>query len=398
MARLYGNGNPMKVLAVFGTRPEAIKLAPVIRQLKADPRFEVIGASTGQHREILHAVTERFGIHPDFDLGLMESGQSLSSFLARCVTGLDRVLAEVQPQAVIVQGDTTSALAGAIAGFHRKVDIAHLEAGLRTGDLYSPFPEEGNRKMISQVSQLHLAPTPSAKQNLIGEGVPGGRIVITGNTVIDALDIAAGWEVEFADSRISKAVESERPIILVTSHRRENLGEMDGIGRAIRAVATRYPDFQLVLPLHPNPMVRNPIESEVKGVENILVTAPLPYDQFTGLMKSAALILTDSGGIQEEAPALGVPVLVMRSNTERPEALEAGTVKLIGSDCAGIVSEVSHLLDNQESYRKMVHAVNPYGDGLAAARTVAALAQLGGVGERLPDFSPSIGTRSGLGA
>lgn len=347
---------------------------------------------------MLHAVTERFEIRPNFDLDLMESGQSLSTFLSRCVSGLDRVLAEVQPQAVIVQGDTTSALAGAIAGFHRRVDIVHLEAGLRTGDLNSPFPEEGNRKMISQVSQLHLAPTPSAQQNLIGEGVLGERIVITGNTVIDALNIAAGWEVEFADSRISRAVESERPIILVTSHRRENLGEMEGIGRAIRAIATRYPDFQLVLPLHPNPMVRNPIESEVKGVENVLVTAPLPYDQFTGLMKSAALILTDSGGIQEEAPALGVPVLVMRTNTERPEALEAGTVKLIGSDWEGIVTEVSHLLDNDESYRKMVHASNPYGDGQAAARTVAALAQLGGVGDRLPDFSPNKGARSGLGA
>lgn len=381
-------GNPIKVLAVFGTRPEAIKLAPVIRKLNSDPRFEVICASTGQHREILSAVTERFGITPKYNLDLMESGQQLSSFLARCVAGLDRVIAEAEPRIVVVQGDTTSALSGAIAGFHREIEVVHLEAGLRTGDLSSPFPEEGNRKMISQIAGLHLAPTHSAKQNLLSENFEPETIVVTGNTVIDALSIAAEWQVDFTDSRLSRAVNSGRPIILVTSHRRENLEEMEGIGRAIRAIALRHPDHQLVLPLHPNPLVRNPIESEVAGVNNVLVTAPLPYDQFTALMRASSLILTDSGGIQEEAPALGVPVLVMRSNTERPEAVDAGTVRLIGSDWEGIVNRVSSLLADEEDYRRMVHAVNPYGDGLAAERAVEALAELGGVGSRLPDFFP----------
>ncbi|QYH19408.1 UDP-N-acetylglucosamine 2-epimerase (non-hydrolyzing) [Corynebacterium aquatimens] len=379
------------ILAVYGTRPEAIKLAPVIRALRADDRFDTTVVSTGQHREMLRQVVGRFGIEPDFDLDLMANGQPLSVFVARALEGLHPICVLHRPNITLVQGDTSTALAGALAGFHVGSQIAHLEAGLRTGNLQSPFPEEANRRMIAQISSLHLAPTPASAENLRAENIRSKQIAVTGNTVIDALNIAAHWDVEISDSALRAVIESGRRIVLVTAHRRENRALLQGIGQAVRDLATEHPDDYFVLPLHPNPRVREPLGAEVAALSNVLITDPLPYDQFIAVMNRAHLVLTDSGGIQEEAPSLGKPVLVMRENTERPEAVIAGTVKLVGTKRDLIVAEVSNLLNQPAAYDAMANAVNPYGDGHATERTVAALAQLVGAGERIDDFEPEFG-------
>lgn len=376
-----------KIMTVYGTRPEAIKVAPVIKALEADGRFESVAVSTGQHKEMLEQVNKMFGITPKYDLGLMKPGQGLNELVSRAIAGLDAVIEKEHPDAIISQGDTSTAMAAALAGFHRGVKIIHLEAGLRTGNIFSPFPEEANRKIIGQVTSLHLAPTQGAKENLRKEDFRSKDIVVTGNTVIDALIEAASWDTHFVDPILQKMAKSNKRMVLATTHRRENLDAMTEIGGAVQDLAKAYSDINFVLPLHLNPKVREAVLPEVEDLPNVIITNPQPYDQFTQLLNRATIVLTDSGGVQEEAPALGKPVLVMRHNTERPEAVVAGTVKLVGTDRARIVAESKLLLDDAAAFNAMANAVNPYGDGKAAARTVAAIAELFGIGKRLEDFT-----------
>ena len=377
-----------KIMTVYGTRPEAIKVAPVIKALEADDRFESIAVSTGQHKEMLEQVNSMFGITPAYDLGLMKPGQSLNEIVSRALAGLDEIIAEVEPDVIISQGDTSTAMTAAMAGFHRGVKIVHLEAGLRTGDIYSPFPEEANRKIIGQVASLHLAPTEGSLENLRMENFRSKDIVVTGNTVIDALLEAASWDTTFTDPKLEAAAASDKQMVVVTTHRRENLDAMKEIGGAVQDLATAYPDIYFALPLHLNPAVRLAVLPEVENLDNVIITDPLPYDQFTKLQGRATIILTDSGGVQEEAPSLGKPVLVMRQNTERPEAVVSGTVKLVGTNRDLIVAEAKLLLDDEAAFEAMANAVNPYGDGKAAERSVAAIAALLGLGERAENFSP----------
>ena len=379
-----------KIMTVYGTRPEAIKVAPVIKALENDERFESVAVSTGQHKEMLEQVNTMFGIEPKLDLHLMKPGQGLNEIVSRALMGLDEIIDAEQPDVIISQGDTSTAMTAALAGFHRGVKIVHLEAGLRTGDIHSPFPEEANRKLIGQVAELHLAPTAGSMENLRRENVRSKDIAVTGNTVIDALLEAASWDTEFEDPAVQEAAQSAKRLVVVTTHRRENLEAMKEIGGAVKDLAEDYPDINFVLPLHLNPKVREAVLPEVESLPNVIITDPLPYDQFTKLLDRATIILTDSGGVQEEAPALGKPVLVMRQNTERPEAVVAGTVKLVGTNRSLIVAEAKLLLDDDAAYEAMANAVNPYGDGKAAERAVAAIAELLGVGERLPDFAPEI--------
>ena len=378
-----------KIMTVYGTRPEAIKVAPVIKALENDDRFESVAVSTGQHKEMLEQVNTMFGIEPKLDLHLMKPGQGLNEIVSRALMGLDEIIDAEEPDVIISQGDTSTAMAAALAGFHRGVKIVHLEAGLRTGDIHSPFPEEANRKLIGQVAELHLAPTSGSMENLRRENVRSKDIAVTGNTVIDALLEAASWDTEFQDPALQEAAASDKRLVVVTTHRRENLEAMKEIGGAVKDLAEDYPDINFALPLHLNPKVREAVLPEVESLPNVIITDPLPYDQFTKLQDRATIILTDSGGVQEEAPALGKPVLVMRQNTERPEAVVAGTVKLVGTNRSLIVAEAKLLLDDDAAYHSMANAVNPYGDGKGAARAVAAITELLGVGERLPDFDPS---------
>ncbi|MDK8524614.1 UDP-N-acetylglucosamine 2-epimerase (non-hydrolyzing) [Corynebacterium sp. MSK150] len=379
-----------KVMTIYGTRPEAIKVAPVIKALDNDERFESIPVSTGQHKEMLEQVNSMFGITPKHDLGLMKPGQGLNEIVSRAIAGLDSIIEEEQPDVIISQGDTSTAMAAALAGFHRGVKIVHLEAGLRTGDIHSPFPEEANRKLIGQVAELHLAPTAGSMENLRRENVRSKDIVVTGNTVIDALLEAASWGTKFEDPALQEAADSDKRLVVVTTHRRENLEAMKEIGGAVKDLAEAYPEINFALPLHLNPKVRKAVLPEVEHLPNIIITDPLPYDQFTQLQNRATIILTDSGGVQEEAPALGKPVLVMRQNTERPEAVVAGTVKLVGTNRELIVAEAKLLLSDDAAFQAMANAVNPYGDGKGAQRAVAAIAELTGVGEREADFRPEI--------
>lgn len=380
-----------KIMTVYGTRPEAIKVAPVVSALQDDERFDSVVASTGQHREMLEQVNKRFGIVPDYDMALMKPGQSLNELVSRAIAGLDAIIEEVKPDVIISQGDTSTAMVAALAGFHRGVKIVHLEAGLRTGNIYSPFPEEANRKIIGQLASLHLAPTNESRENLRRENLRSKDIVVTGNTVIDALLAASKWEVHFDDPRLAALTGTEQKVVLVTTHRRENLEAMAEIGGAVQDLAMSYPQHIFTLPLHLNPQVRNAVMPQVKTLPNVIITDPLPYDQFTALMNRAHLVLTDSGGVQEEAPSLGKPVLVMRENTERPEAVVAGTVKLVSTDRERIVVEASNLLDHDAAYAAMANAINPYGDGNAAARAVAAIAELSHVGTRIEEFDPEVG-------
>ena len=377
-----------KIMTVYGTRPEAIKVAPVVSALQNDDRFDSVVVSTGQHREMLEQVNKRFGITPDHDMALMKPGQTLNELVARAIQGLDPIIEEEKPDVIISQGDTSTAMVAALAGFHKGVKVVHLEAGLRTGNIFSPFPEEANRKIIGQIASLHLAPTNESRENLRRENFRSKDIVVTGNTVIDALLAASEWDVQFEDPRLEKLRNSDKKVVLVTTHRRENLDAMKEIGGAVQDLAKSYPDQIFALPLHLNPKVRDAVLPEVEDLPNVIITDPLPYDQFTALMSRAYLVLTDSGGVQEEAPSLGKPVLVMRENTERPEAVVAGTVKLVGTARSRIVAEARNLLDQDAAYAAMANAINPYGDGHAARRSVAAIAELLGVGKRLSDFEP----------
>lgn len=378
-----------RIMPIYGTRPEAIKMAPIVKALQASRHFECDVTVTGQHREMLDQVNELFGIVADHDLNIIQPRQTLNGVLTRTISGLDTLFNTDRPDAVIVQGDTTTTTAGALAAFYVGIPVIHAEAGLRSFNLFSPFPEEANRKMTSQVTSLHLAPTEQSRENLLREAVPQEDIVVTGNTVIDALLDVAEKVVPFSDEQLEHAAASGREVLLVTTHRRENQGAaMEGVGRALARLSTRYPEKLIVLPAHRNPVVREAILPALSGHENVIVTEPLPYGEFTRLMNLATVVLTDSGGVQEEAPSLGKPVLVMRENTERPEAVESGTVRLIGTEEDSVVEEVCALFDDQGAYDAMAHAVNPYGDGHAAARTIAAVESLFGLGDRLPDFVP----------
>ncbi|GGC10731.1 non-hydrolyzing UDP-N-acetylglucosamine 2-epimerase [Cellulomonas carbonis] len=378
--------NPL-IMTVYGTRPEAIKVAPVIKAIEADERLRSMAVVTGQHREMLDEVNAIFGIEPEHDLDIMRHGQTLSQIAARVLEGLDPLLEQVRPDAVIVQGDTTTSTAAALAAFYRQIPVVHVEAGLRSHDILSPFPEEANRKLTSQIAALHLAPTSTSKANLLREGAAEKDIVVTGNTVIDSLLSTVDKQIPFDDPALEDLASSGRRVLLVTTHRRENWGEaMAGVGRAVARIAKDEPELTVVLPIHRNPIVREAVLPQIEGLDNVLVTEPLAYGQFTRMLSVSTVVLTDSGGVQEEAPSLGKPVLVMRENTERPEAVDAGTVKLIGTDEERIVEEVTRLMRDAAAYSAMANAVNPYGDGRAAARTVAAIAHLLGIGRRRDEF------------
>ncbi|WP_433122068.1 non-hydrolyzing UDP-N-acetylglucosamine 2-epimerase [Arthrobacter koreensis] len=374
-------------MPIYGTRPEAIKMAPIVAALQQSSSLDQFTTVTGQHRSMLDQVNSIFGIVPDHDLNIFAPGQTLNGILTKTIDGLDKLFSVNRPDAVVVQGDTTTSTAGAIAAFYHSIPVVHAEAGLRSGDLFSPFPEEANRKITSQIASLHLAPTSTSRANLLRENIPAADIVVTGNTVIDALFMTVDKKVPFTDPALEELAARDEKILLVTTHRRENQGEaMRGVGRALARIADAEPDLIIVVPLHKNPLVREAVIPAIEGKKNVLIVEPLPYGEFTRMLSMSHLVLTDSGGVQEEAPSLGKPVLVMRENTERPEAVDAGTVKLIGTDEDRIVAEVDQLLNVEGYYDSMANAVNPYGDGKAAARTVAAIEQMLGIGSRIADF------------
>lgn len=380
-----------KIMPIYGTRPEAIKVAPIVKALKEADEFECVVVVTGQHREMLDQVNELFGITPDYDLDVIQPRQTLNGLLTKTIAGLDEIFEKEKPDAVVVQGDTTTSTAGAIAAFYRGIPVVHAEAGLRSYDIFSPFPEEANRKLTSQIASLHLAPTSLSKRNLERETFKGSDIVITGNSVIDALLTVVEKKVPFSDPKLEELVSSGKCIVLVTTHRRENQGEpMRGIGRALAKLSNAEPDVEFILPMHRNPAVREALLPEIDGLPNVTLTEPLAYGEFTRIIDASTVVLTDSGGVQEEAPSLGKPVLVMRLNTERPEAVAAGTVRLIGTDEKRIFDSVSELLHDEAAYNEMANAVNPYGDGKASERTVAAIAELLGVGSRIEEFDSKL--------
>jgi len=367
-----------KISFIFGTRPEGIKLCPLILAMKEHSEFEPHVCVTAQHREMLDQVLEVFGVVPDVDLTLMQQNQSLSSLTSRAIVSIDKYLSDYKPDMVIVQGDTTTTFCAALAAFYNRIPVGHVEAGLRTQNKFSPFPEEVNRVLTSRLVDLHFAPTQWAKDNLLREGVEENRVFVTGNTVIDALHIAVERirknppAIPSLPSTLLNG-DSQEPLVLITGHRRENFGEgFERICRAISELSEQFLDTAFVYPVHLNPNVRKPVFDILSGHRNIYLIEPLSYMPFVALMNRAKLLLTDSGGVQEEAPSLGKPVLVMRDTTERPEAVEMGTVKLVGTNTEIIVRNVSTLLTDAKAYAAMANAVNPYGDGKACARILAA--------------------------
>jgi UDP-N-acetylglucosamine 2-epimerase (non-hydrolysing) len=366
----------MKVLTVFGTRPEAIKMAPVVKRLAADPEITAQLCVTGQHREMLHQVLDLFDLKPDFNLDVMAPNQTLNGLAAKILSRIDEVLRDVRPDYVLVHGDTTTSFVATLAAFHAGVPVGHVEAGLRTGDLTSPWPEEANRKLTGVLATLHFSPTEKARQNLLAEGVEDARIIVTGNTVIDALFMAR--DMLAGRPQVARDLEAQFPflrqsgrMILVTGHRRESFGEgFIAICNALAGIARRWPAAQIVYPVHLNPNVQEPVRRLLGGIANIHLMPPQDYLPFVYLMGKSTLILTDSGGVQEEGPSLNKPVLVMRNQTERGEAIAAGTVRLVTTDAATIMANVADLMDNPQSYAAMASASNPYGDGQAAARIV----------------------------
>jgi UDP-N-acetylglucosamine 2-epimerase (non-hydrolysing) len=368
-----------KLLLVFGTRPEAIKMAPVVKCLRESDSLQTRVCVTGQHRGMLDQVLKIFDIRPDYDLDIMEPGQDLFSITQAIMNKLPRVIDDFDPDDIVVHGDTTTTFATSLTAFYRRKSVAHVEAGLRTGNLFSPWPEEANRKLTAVLTRDHFAPTELARRNLLSESLPGSSIHVTGNTVIDALyDVVKRIEDDSAlKQRLDESfeyLEGSRKIVLITGHRRENLGDgISNICKAVLELSTSFPDFKFVYPVHPNPGVLKPVKKNLSGLGNVHLIAPLDYVPFVYLMNRSYLILTDSGGIQEEAPSLGKPVLVMRDTTERPEAVDAGTVRLVGTDDQMIVSTTSQLIEDASSYNSMSLASNPYGDGLASSRIRAVL-------------------------
>lgn len=370
--------NPLRVLSIFGTRPEAVKMAPVIHALQAHADIDSLVCVTAQHREMLDQILTLFDIQPDFDLNLMKPNQSLANLTADIFTGLDPVLKEVKPDWILVQGDTTTVMVAALLAYYNQVKVGHVEAGLRTFDKWQPFPEEVNRRVAGVVADLNFAPTAWSEQNLLNEGVPAWRIAVTGNTVIDALYAIQQRHAPPEVSELLKSLDispSGKRLILVTAHRRENFGQpLENICLALRQLAERYSnDTAIVYPVHLNPNVQEPVYRLLGGIPNIRLLDPLDYLPMVHLMKNACLVLTDSGGIQEEATASGIPALVLRNVTERPEGVEAGVLKLVGTDTAEIVKQSSLLLDDRDAYNRMAKARNPFGDGKAAEKIVAAL-------------------------
>ena len=361
----------LKVMTIFGTRPEAIKMAPLVKELEKEEELESIVAVTAQHREMLDQVLELFAINPDYDLDIMKAGQSLTEISVRVLEGLEKVLKEVQADLVLVHGDTSTTFLAALAAFYQQIKIGHVEAGLRTYNKYSPFPEEMNRQLAGVLADLHFAPTAAARENLLKENIPAGRIFVTGNTVIDALLQTVREDYRFNDDILDGIDFAGRKVILLTAHRRENLGQpMEEIFKAVRRLVEENPELELVFPVHLNPAVRQVATAVLGNMDRVHLIEPLDYEPFVNLMARCYLVLTDSGGIQEEAPGLGKPVLVLRNTTERPEAIAAGTVRLVGTDAEKIYQAATELIRDEEEYARMANAVNPYGDGQAARRIV----------------------------
>ena len=382
----------IKLMTVFGTRPEAIKMCPLVLEMQKYPDFiEPIVAVTAQHREMLDQVLQLFAIKPDYDLNIMTAGQTLYDVTGRALAGLKDVLAEAQPDMVLVHGDTTTTFVGALASFYAQIPVGHVEAGLRTGNKFSPYPEDMNRKLTGAIADIHFAPTSTSKNNLLKENIDPAAIVVTGNTVIDALQTTVKADYRFTDSGLQKALAGGKRLILVTTHRRENLGEpMRHVYQALRKVLENHPDVEAIFPVHKNPKVREIVNEELGKLAQVHLIEPLDYEPFANLMAKVDIVLTDSGGIQEEAPALGKPVLVLRDTTERPEAVDAGTVKLVGTAYDDVLRETSLLLDDSKYYQSMAEAANPYGDGRACERIIRKILHENGYDIKiLSEFSPN---------
>ena len=366
--------NKLKVMTVFGTRPEAIKMAPLVLELQKRDEIESIVCLTAQHRQMLDMVMDMFGITADYDLNIMRERQTLAGITTRALSGLDDVMREAKPDVVLVHGDTTTTLAGSMAAFYNQIKVGHVEAGLRTYDKYSPFPEEMNRRITGVIADFHFSPTISNKRNLLRETVDESKIYITGNTVIDAIHYTVKEDYKFKDEKLAKVDYKNRRVILVTAHRRENLGEpLENICHAIKRLADEFKDTEIIYPVHLNPAVREVAFKILGDTENVHLIEPLDVDELHNLMSRCFMVMTDSGGLQEEAPALGKPVLVLRQETERPEAIAAGTAKLAGTDEERVYRLAKELLTSEAEYSKMAHAVNPYGDGRASERIADAL-------------------------
>ena len=376
---------PIRVMTIFGTRPEAIKMAPLVLELQKRADIQSICCVTAQHREMLDAVLEIFRLTPDYDLNIMEPRQTLSTITTKCLLGMEGVLEQAGPDLVLVHGDTSTTFAGALAAFYRQIPVGHVEAGLRTWDKYSPFPEEMNRKLVGDIADLHFCPTPANRENLAREGITDG-VFVTGNTVIDALKTTVRTDYSFSTQALNGLDYTGKRIILVTCHRRENYGQpMANIMTALRRIADAFPDVELVYPVHLSPVVREAAGKYLSGHPRIHLIDPLSADEMHNLMARAYLVMTDSGGLQEEAPALGRPVLVLRRETERPEAVQAGTVKLAGTEEEEIFSLAAELLSDERAYHAMAHAVNPYGDGQACRRIADAIEWKFGLRAEKPD-------------
>lgn len=374
----------MKVMSIFGTRPEAIKMAPVVRELLKHPEIETKVCLTAQHREMLDQVVDLFQLPVDYDLDIMKQGQSLYDITDRVLLGLKEVLEKEKPDLVLVHGDTTTTFSATLSAFYQQIDVGHVEAGLRTGNMYSPFPEEANRRLTSVLTALHFAPTETARQNLLKENQKDDHIFTVGNSVIDALLATVKKDYVF-EAKELQDIEEHKRIILVTTHRRENLGEpMRNVYRALRRLVETVPDTEVVFPVHRNPLVRQAVKEVLDGVPGIHLVDPMEYEPFTNLMARSAIILTDSGGIQEEAPSLGKPVLVLRDTTERPEAVASGTVKLVGTDEDKVYNTAYKLLTDEKAYKEMAESINPYGDGHTSERIVQAILYFYGISEKKP--------------
>lgn len=377
----------IKVMTVFGTRPEAIKMAPVVLELKKYPDLITpIVAVTAQHRDMLDQVLNLFNIKPDYDLNIMAQGQTLFDITTKAMNGLNEVLSKEKPDIVLVHGDTTTTFAGALAAYYHETAVGHVEAGLRTYNKYSPFPEEMNRKLTGAIADLHFAPTDTASGNLKAEGTKEDKIFVTGNTVIDALHKTVTDDFKFDDEKLANIDYKNKRIILVTTHRRENLGEpMRHVYKALKDIVNEFDDVEIVFPVHKNPKVREVVNEELGNIKAVHLIDPLDYEPFANLMHRAFLVLTDSGGIQEEAPSLGKPVLVLRDTTERPEAVKAGTVKLIGTERQKVYEETKYLLTDHDEYQRMANTCNPYGDGKASKRIIEAILYHYGLSQEKPD-------------
>jgi len=387
-----------KIAAIFGTRPDTIKMAPVILELKKHKdTFQVLAIATAQHRQMLDQVLNVFNLTPDYDLNLMEPQQTLARLTSKIILSLDEIFSKEKPDMVIVQGDTTTTFAGSLAAFYHRIPIAHVEAGLRTYDKWNPFPEEINRRLTSCITDLHFAPTETARKALLDEGFPPSSVYVTGNSVVDALDYSVKKNYSPSTETLKNILSSQQKIVLITMHRRENWGEpMAGAARAIKKLARQFRHLQFVFPVHLNPVVRNTVYPILKDEKNIFLIEPLDYYDFVNLMARSYLILTDSGGVQEEGPHFGIPILVLRSVTERPDAVTFGTVKLVGLDEENIYQAAATLIQDSSEYRKMANAVNPYGDGKTSQRIVQIIKNYFKLSnEKIDEFKPSAGQKSG---